>query len=148
MESDRELKPGLLTFPKIVTLSDAQSTGRQGTWAAFLIAGIMSFMALASILGRLPEDFPRDGWMLIDATIFGLVAWGIYRMSRVAAALGLILYILERIAMHIMMVMMGQSHQSYISSIFATFILLFAFINAVRGTFAYHRMKNAEKSAP
>jgi hypothetical protein len=141
MESDREPKPGILTFPTIVTLSDAQSTGRQGTWAACFIAGIMSLVALASILERLPEDFPRDGWALIDAAIFGLIAWGIYRMSRVAAVAGLVLYIIERIAMHIVL---GKSH---ISGIFVTVLFLFAFINAVRGTFAYHRMRNAEKSS-
>jgi hypothetical protein len=45
-----------------------------------------------------------------------------------------------------MMGMMGQSHQSYISSIFVTVIFLFAFINAIRGTFAYHRMQNAGTS--
>jgi hypothetical protein len=140
MESDNKPKSGILTFPTIVTLSDAQSTGRHGTWAACFIAGIMSLVALASILGRLPEDFPRDGWALIDAAIFGLIAWGIYRMSRVAAIAGLILYIIERIAMH---VMLGRS---YITAIFVTVMFLFAFINAVRGTFAYHRMQNAEKS--
>jgi hypothetical protein len=141
MESDREQKPGILSFPTIVTLSDAQSTGRQGAWAACFIAGIMSLAALASFFGRLPEDFPRDGWALIDAAIFGLIAWGIYRMSRVAAVAGLVLYIIERIAMHIAL---GKSH---ISGIFVTVLFLFAFINAVRGTFAYHRMRNAEKSS-
>jgi hypothetical protein len=58
----------------------------------------------------------------------------------------LVLFIMERISMHIMMGMMGQSHQSYISSIFVTVIFLFAFINAIRGTFAYHRMQNAGTS--
>jgi hypothetical protein len=141
MESDREPKRGILTFPTIVTLSDAQKTGRQGTWAACFLAGIMSLIALASILGRLPDNFPRDGWMLIDAAIFGLIAWGIYRMSRVAAISGLVLYIIERIDMH---VMMGKSH---ISGIFVTVMFLFAFINAIRGTFAYHRMQDAEKTS-
>jgi nitrate reductase gamma subunit len=142
MESDREPKSGLLSLPTIVTLSDAQSTGRQGTWAACFVTGIMSLVALASILGRLPEDFPRNGWALIDAAIFGLIAWGIYRMSRVAAVAGLVLYIIERIAMHIVM---GKSR---ISGIFITVLFLVMFINAVRGTFAYHRMRNAEKSSP
>jgi hypothetical protein len=98
-------------------------------------------VALASMLGRLPEDFPRDGWALVDAAIFGLIAWGIYRMSRVAAIAGLIFYIAERIAMHIIL------GRSYVSAIFVTALFLFAFINAVRGTFAYHRLQNAEKSS-
>ncbi len=72
METKRNWKSSFL--PAIVTISDAQSVGRQGTWAACFVAGMTSLIAGASIAGLLPQDFPIDGWALVDAAIFGIIA--------------------------------------------------------------------------
>lgn len=132
-KSKRDQKSGL--FPAIASISDAQTVGRQGTWAACFVAGTTTVVALASIFKILPSDFPINGWSLIDAALYAMIAWGIYRMSRIAALIGLIGYCLERIYMQIAL------GPSFGAGIFVTLLIMFAFINSVRGTFAYHRMK-------
>lgn len=132
-KSKRGQKSGL--FPAITSISDAQTVGRQGTWAACFVAGTTAIVALASIFGMLPKEFPINGWSLIDAALYAIIAWGIYQRSRIAALMGLIVYCLERIYMQITL------GASFGAGIFVTLIIIFAFINSVRGTFAYHRMK-------
>jgi hypothetical protein len=132
----RDLKN--IFLPQIATLSEAQKVGRQGTWAACFVAGLTALVAVASLSGILPADFPIKGWALVDAALFGVIAWGIYRMSRVAAVAGLAVYILERIYMQ------SALGAKAGSGIVVTILIILAFINAVRGTFAYHRMKTAD----
>jgi len=119
-------------------MSDAQKVARQGTWAACFVAGMTTLFAVASIAGVLSKDFPIDGWALVDAAIFGIIAWGIYQMSRVAAVAGLVIYCLEKIYMQSVM------GTKFASGLIVAVIIILAFINAIRGTFAYHRMKNAD----
>ncbi len=97
-----------------------------------------TLFAVASISGMLPKEFPIDGWALVDAAIFGIIAWGIYRMSRVAAVAGLVGYSLEKIYMQ------ATLGSKVGSGLFVAVIIILAFINAVRGTFAYHRMKRGD----
>ncbi len=132
----RDLKNSFL--PQIATLSDAQKVGRQGTWAACFVAGLTALVAVAALSGILPPGFPISGWALVDAALFGVIAWGIYRMSRVAAVAGLVVYILERIYMQ------SALGAKAGAGIVVTILIILAFINAVRGTFAYHRMKTAD----
>ncbi|MBW4518560.1 MAG: hypothetical protein KME16_02345 [Scytolyngbya sp. HA4215-MV1] len=139
-QSKRPQKPNNF-LPPIETLSDAQKVARMGTWAACFVTGMTALLAIASIVGVLPSGVPINGWALIDAGIFGAIAWGIYQMSRVAAVAGLVVYIAERIYMQV--AAGAQPGAGLIVSIFITL----AFINAVRGTFAYHRMKKVDASS-
>jgi hypothetical protein len=127
-------------FSPIETLSDAQRIGRQGTWAACFAAGMTSLFALASILGVLPEGLAVSAWALADAAVFWTIAWGIYRMSRVAAVAGLVVYILERA----LAIAASDTKKGF--GIVAILMIL-AFFNAVRGTFAYHRLRKSNRSA-
>ncbi|MBD2328726.1 hypothetical protein [Alkalinema sp. FACHB-956] len=122
-------------FPPIVTLGDAQAVAQQGTWAACFVMGMTTIVAIASMFGLLPATFPVNAWALIDAALFAGIAWGIYQMSRVAALAGLIIYCIERVYMQIAL---GPKVGA---GIIVTMLLICAFINAVRGTFAYHRLK-------
>jgi hypothetical protein len=78
-----------------------------------------------------------NGWAFVDAALFGVIAWGIYWMSRVAAIAGLGLYILEQVAS----VATTDSKHGFGA---ITIIIILAFVNSVRGTFAYHRLRKAE----
>ena len=128
-------------LPPIESLSDAQKVARMGTWAACFVTGMTAILAIASIAGVLPSGIPIDGWALVDAAIFAAIAWGIYQMSRVAAVAGLVIYILEKIYMH------AVAGASIGAGLLVSLLITLAFVNAVRGTFAYHRMKQADTNS-
>lgn len=135
MNSNQKKNFGLL--PRIESLSDAQEVGRQGTWAACFVAGMTTLLALGSIFAPLPLGIPVNVWSLIDAVIMGIIAWGIYRMSRIAAMAGLIYYIIGQVYMF--SALEGKYKFSFVA-----ILIILAFVNAVRGTFAYHRLRKAE----
>lgn len=139
MNSNQKKNFGLL--PRIASLSDAQKVGRQGTWAACFVAGMTTLFALGSIFAPLPLGIPVNVWSLIDAVIFGIIAWGIHRLSRIAAVAGFICYIIGQISMF------SASEGKYKVS-FITILISLAFVNSVRGTFAYHRLQKTEHSEP
>ena len=93
--------------------------------AALFIAVVTGLAASFRVLGV-------DRTALLDAGLFALVAFGIFRVSRFAATFGLVLFVVERIVM----LAMGQSA----GGILGIFLLL-AFSNSVRGAFAYHRLR-------
>jgi hypothetical protein len=106
----------------------ARKAAMQGVGAAVLVSVVTAAMALGGWLGAGPAS-------LIDAALFAAVAFGIYKMSRVAAVFGLVAYLAERVYA------MGQGTGS--SGIVMAIFLTLAFIHAVRGTFAYHEQKPA-----
>jgi len=73
-----------------------------------------------------------DGWSLLDASLFGLVAWKIRAMSRGWSIAGLILA-----ALNILLSLTAGQFNPLIFLVYIT--IIFGFINGVRGTFAYHR---------
>ncbi len=101
------------------------------------ITGVTGLAATLSIIYHKPF-LGIDGGALVDAALFALVSWRIYKMSRPWAIVGLLLYLAEvawRIAKHV-----GSSDAGF-SAGFTPVALVFvlAFVNAVRGTFAFHR---------
>ena len=138
MESKSKQQQKSNFFHSIETISDAQKVGRQGALAACFVAGMTTLFAVAAMSGALPLAVPIDGWALVDAVIFAIVAWGIYQMSRVAAVAGLVIYILEKVYMQVALGMrMGIGTLMVV-------VLILAFINGIRGTFAYHRLRKGD----
>lgn len=124
----------------IDSIETAKQAAQQGVWAAAFVAIITAILAMASVSlgGSLPQGMPKiDAWSFWDAGIFVAIAWGIHKMSRFAAVAGLVLYIVEQIVMR-------TSNPSLSGSgLFLVVFFVLAFINAVRGTFAYHRFRRA-----
>ena len=114
-------------WPEIYDRETAQDVARRGAWVALIVAsltGLLSLLSLALqtvILGIPPAA-------LLDAVIFALVGWRIFKMSRAWAVTGMVLYLAETAY--------GFS-RGRIGVIAVVF--LFAFLNAIRGTFAFHR---------
>lgn len=69
---------------------------------------------------------------LINVVMNGSIAWGIYKMSRIAAIIGLTLTIIVTLILVI-------DPDVTLSVKFISVPLLYAYTNAVRGTFAYHK---------
>ena len=76
-------------------------------------------------------------WGLVDAVIFALIAWRISKVSRTWAVVGLLMYLLE----------VGYKLATNPSGALGilTIIFILMYISAIRGTFAYHRYRKAEK---
>jgi hypothetical protein len=126
-------------FPTTKNLSDAQKIARQGTWAACFVAGMTAILALISIAAPSPLGFPVNAWSLIDAMIFGVIAWGIYYASRIAAVTALIYYAVGQVFM--IATTIDSARKYSVNPV--TILVLLAFINSIRGTFAYHRLRKA-----
>jgi len=68
----------------------------------------------------------------IEVILFAAIGIGIYKLSRIAAVAGLVIYMTEKI---FVLVQGG----SLFSGGFYLLIFVYAFINGIRGTFAYQR---------
>jgi hypothetical protein len=123
-------------WPSIFDKESARQAALQGTVAAIFVASITVLFATISLTGT--TFMQIDAWSYVDAIFFAAIAFGIYKMSRIASILGLLLYLLERIDMWLTF---GPKN------IVIAAIFIIAFINSVRGAFAYHRIiKNPDKS--
>lgn len=112
-------------WPDVADMESARAASRQGMWAAILVAVVTGLVASFGLLGV-------DAWAFVDVAVFGAIAFGIYRLSRFAAVAGLLLFIIERVTMF---------SQTMSSGGILAIVLLLAFGNGARGSFAYHKLR-------
>jgi hypothetical protein len=100
------------------------------------VAAITALFSVLAIFGvQILSGFSATA--LFDAAIFGVVAWRIYRMSRAWAVVGLVGFVAERgYALYAHGFTVG-------AGIIVGVVILFAFINGVRGTFAFHKLSTS-----
>ena len=123
-------------WPEVDTIENAKAASRTGAWAAIFVAAMTGIAAILSYLGiQVFGQVKITMWSLIDCALFIVIAWGLFRYSRVAAVIGLFLYIAERIDM---------LASGPIAGLLVTVIVILIFIGAVRGTFAYARLTKAQ----
>lgn len=118
-------------WPAIDSIKRAREVAQQGFWAAVVVAVITSIVAIIAIATGGTLGLPVSAWSFIDVGIFVAIAIGIRRMSRIAAVLGLVVYVGNQL--YIWSVT-GPRTTGMIVVVFLTL----AFIHGVRGTFAYH----------
>ncbi len=123
-------KKGNRIFPQVTDLQSAEDAAKQGVWAAGIVAVVTTSIALIS-LATGTSVIGLDGFAILDGVLFGLIAWGIHRKSRVASISGLSLYLLELLSA----VAEGEGVRGGITVIF----FVIAFGNSIRGTFAYYK---------
>lgn len=118
-------------WPQITDSESARSAAHGARTAALLCAGLTLVFTVLAMAGiEFFQSLGLNAWSLADVVLFLLVAWGIHRMSRTAAVLGLLLYVAEKL-------MAGNGAKGIIMTIVFTLL----FIGGVRGTFAYHQYK-------
>jgi hypothetical protein len=122
-------------WPTIEDESSAKHATRAAVGVSGFIAAVTALAAVLSIVYRKPM-LGLDGWGLVDAVIFALIAWRISKVSRVWAIVGLLMYLVE----------VGYKLATNPSGALGvlTIISILAYINAIRGAFAYHRYRKAE----
>lgn len=127
-------------WPDVADVQSAEKASRAGYWAAVFVASVTALVAsVALYLHR--SVLGIDGFGFVDAVIFAGIAFGIYRMSRVVAVLGLIFYLVERLYA------IANASNASASANVMTVILTLQFVHGIRGTFAYHQLtRGAAKS--
>jgi hypothetical protein len=117
-----------LLWPDLGTLPGIESAIDNGKATAFAIAGI----TLLLVLFRM---FPAAS--LMDAAIYAGFGYGIGRKSRTCAILALIFYA----GIQIWAYLSGRGGWNVVLVV----IIIFLFVNAVRGTIAYHRFLKRDR---
>jgi hypothetical protein len=126
--SNQELKSRY--WPEINDLETARKVAKQGVWAALFVAGVTAVFATLALFGKSFAGVDESAFVAV--VIFGALAIGIWRMSRVAATLALVLFVVEK-------VWAAQDGQRPAGVILAIVITLI-FVNTVRATFRFRRL--------
>lgn len=120
-------------WPELTDLKESEKAAHEGAGVCFLVAGGTAIIAGMSVWLDKPV-LGMDVWALVDAGIFAIAGWRIWRLSRIWAVLALATFIAESInaiALH---------------PLPAVFLirgtLTLVLIGSVRGTFAYHRFRS------
>jgi hypothetical protein len=120
---------GFSLWPAIEDQNAAVLAARRGYYTAMCCSGMTAIVAVMGGFGIQVMHF--DLWNLIDAGLMALLALGIHRMSRTAAVIALLYYVIGRIDL--------WAEYGVTSPIVAAFFILM-FLGAIRGTFAYHQL--------
>ncbi|MGA8490856.1 MAG: hypothetical protein WB711_10560 [Terriglobales bacterium] len=125
-------------WPDVSNPLNAERSIRYGFWAAAFVASVTATVALLAIFLHKPV-LGVDGAGLVDAALFAGIAFGIDRRSRAAAVAGLALYGGERA--HIL-----AKGATTSAAAAMTVILALYFVHGVRGTFAYRKPEDKQKT--
>ena len=123
-------------WPPTHDIASARLAADHGFYAA-------AFCAVATALGVLLTRFGieliRPGFLdltsLLGAAVFVTIAWGIRRQFRIAAVLGLLLYLARWLYVWITV---GPGNPVI------ALLLILAFVSGVRGTFAYQKHQRSK----
>jgi len=107
-------------------------------WVSYLIAIVSGLIATFSLLLR-RRIAGMNGWGLIDAGLFLIVAWRIAALSRTWAVFGLLLFAIEA-----SVATLERIRTSSLTPPILAIIFLTTYINAVRGAFAFRRYTKLE----
>jgi hypothetical protein len=123
-------------WPELTNLKESEKAAHEGAaGVCFLVAGGTAIIAGVSVwLGK--PVLGMDAWAFVDAGIFGIAGWRIWRLSRTWAVLALALFIFESL------------YAFTVHPLPAVFLIRVTFtlvlLSSVRGTFAYHRFRGTE----
>jgi hypothetical protein len=122
-------------WPEIIDEDSARDAAHMaGGWAG-VVAGLTTLFAVISIVGGI-RVLGIGPLSLVDAALFGVVAWQTWRGSRAFAVAGLSLYSLGVLYAVV-------THPPGIGIL--TVIIVLALINGVRGTFGLHKFLEMKK---
>lgn len=125
-------------WPPVDTLRNARKATMNGVYAVIIV---VVFTSAAWFLA--PQFFggPDMFWFVIGQLgVYSLIGIFIWCNSRVAAILGLALFIADKIA-QIGIVPFNPGN------IIVSLAIILGFLHAIRGTFAHHRLKAAQGTA-
>jgi hypothetical protein len=125
-------------WPAIEDESSAEAATKPAVGASVFFAALTGLIATLSIVQHRPV-LGFDGWSLVDAVLFVVIAWRIKRMSRTWAVLGFLIYLLE-VAFNF------ATHKAGAVGVL-TIVFVLTYIGAIRGTFAFYRYRRITNAA-
>ena len=125
-------------WPEIKDASTAKDAAYGAAAVSVFIAAITALLAILSLVYKKPI-LDLDGLALVDAGLFALVGWRIYKMSRPWTVVGLVLYLLEACKRLL------RRPSAAVGVM--TIIFILAFIGGIRGAFAFHRYNKHESQS-
>lgn len=134
-ESTTKTKAKMFTWiwPAITDEQEAKKAAKSGAYGAVFVAictGVLSLIAIAT-----GDSFAGiDGYGLVDAFLFGIIAWRIFRFSFPWAVFGLLIYLAEAFLNHD-----GQESIGAVSV-----IITLSLIASVRGTAFLNKARNCD----
>jgi len=124
-------------WPQIESRGGAIQVTRQGVVAASLSCGLTTIAAVLSLMGFSP-------FQLLDAAIFAVIAWRIYRLSFSWSIFGLTWFLIEKADQ----VRTGTPKISIIGWLVAAAFVM-CYVNSIRATYFLRRNKEfTPESAP
>jgi hypothetical protein len=127
-------------WPELTSPEDSEKAARGGAGVCFLVAGVTAMAAGASAwLGR--PVLGMHAGAFVDAGIFAIAGWRIWRLSRTWAVLALAIFILETAYA------VESSPAIPAAGAYLRVILALVLTGSVRGTFAFHSFKKKESAA-
>ena len=107
-------------------------------WIAATISGLFTFgiTILAVNFGTMSSLF--DIWTSIDVVLIFLLAFGIYKKSRVAASIMFVYFLLSKIWL--------ITETGKFNGIILSVVFLYFYFQAMIGTFQYHKLINTKTS--
>jgi hypothetical protein len=128
-------------WPSVDTPEDAKRAVKDAAGAAVFVSVVT---AIFSILAAAHVQFVRqlgiDTWSLVDAVVFAVIAWRIWRQSRIAAWAGLILFSVEKLYM------LSNAQEVSPPNLIVAAAIILAFIAGIRGTSALHHFESKSVS--
>lgn len=125
------MNSGSWFWPDVSDIDGAKDATRYGMWCAVLVSGFTAVFAILALLGiRLMGVAPAA---LLDAVLFAAIAYGLYRYSRFAAVAGFVLFLLEKTYA---LMQTGSILGVGVLGV----VILFGFLNGMRGAFAYQKL--------
>jgi tetratricopeptide (TPR) repeat protein len=134
---------GRFLWPVVTDDESARKALWEGVYAVAAIVVIQSILVTLSAFGRTLFGITVRDW--VDGAVFAAIGWGIYKQSRAASVLGIILFVVERFVSWT--ILTTGSIEEVAGRVVIALVLMLMFINGARGTFARHRLETASARA-
>jgi len=124
------------------TIEKCESSIRNGWIAALISLGItFVFSAIGFFTQSSNEklNYFLDPWLMVDVVLIGVLAFFIYKKSRVAATLMFLYFLASKI--------LQWYELNSFDGLILTLVFLYFYFNAMWGTFVWHsKYKSSEKN--
>ncbi len=118
-------------WPDVSDMDGAKGAARYGMWCAIFVAGVTAVLVVLSFFGTTFMGITPAA--LLDVALFAAIAFGLSRYSRFAAVAGFVLFLIEKIYY---LIVTGSIHGVGVVGV----VILFGFLNGIRGAFAYQKL--------
>jgi hypothetical protein len=121
-------------WKEIEDKDSAEEATKAATGISYFIAAVTGLIAILTFVYSKPI-LGLNGWSLLDAGLFVVIGWRIGKLSRAWAVVGLALYLLETA---------DSIGRRGLGFSIVSIVFVIAYINALRGVFAYHKYVKSE----